>query len=106
MKIKFIGLGIGNDYQAKVKVFCDNELIYDSFTYNGEINVPLKKNRIYKIKAWFINEYAEFCIIGRNLCVLFFDHSVLDDNSVTFFLLDEYYNLPIEKGVISLWQKI
>ncbi len=107
--IKFLNVGIGKLYQVNVKIYDKNNcIIFDGTTFNGELFVKLKQNSIYKLVATFFNEKicTSFYTTCENKIILWFEHSIIPDvETVTFLLTDYYYNLPIEKGEIILWQK-
>ena len=110
--IKYYGLGIDNKYQASVIIYdSSNKEVYRGNTYNGLLNICLKKNNIYRLEAVFMGEHISTNIyIGNNNCYSFrFKNSMLDDaenRNVTFLLTDYYYdNLVIERGEIILWQR-
>ena len=100
--LKFIGAGYNNKYQVKVKIFFKNKKIFEGITYNGEIDADLIENNIYKIEAHFLNEVINTYLYVTKKCkyVFIFKHSIID-NTVTISLVDFYYNLPIEKGVMT-----
>lgn len=111
VKIKFNGLGYGYQYQADVFIYDNDNLIYDDKTYNGEINICLKQNKLYKIETYFLNEkLIKYIYIKDCDCyILNFNHSILNisSNLITFLLTDYHYdNLPIERGEIILWPKM
>lgn len=108
MIIKFAGLGIGCDFQAYVRVFDGKKMVFEGFTKNGEVYVPLKKNKAYRIWAQFLDEVINTSIYNDGpSCRLFFEHSVfepsLEPETITFLLRDFYYDIPIERGEIILW---
>jgi hypothetical protein len=108
MKIKFAGLGIENEYQAYVKVYDGDELVFEGFTVNGEVCLHLKKNKVYRVWAKFFDEVINTSIYTSDCdYVLFFEHSILEPplepQTVTFLLRDFYYDIPIERGEIILW---
>ena len=100
--LKFIGTGYNNKYQAKIKIFFKNKKIFEGITYNGEIQVELKENNIYKIEARIFNETIKTYLYVSKKCkyVFLFTHSLIT-NTVTISLVDFYYNLPIEKGEMT-----
>ena len=107
--LKFVGTGIEKKYQAHIKIYCNNKKIIDSKTYNGEICLLLEKNKIYRLKATFLNEVINTNFYTNSNFYLFRFNSGLFNNSIvrtiTLSLKDYYYNIPIEKGKIILWQK-
>ena len=108
--LKFIGTGLDNKYQACVNIYdtCNN-LIYKNKTYNGTLNVCLKNNTLYKIKADLCSEQLNTFFYVTNNCdkyVFIFNRCILNNNTpklktITFLLNDaNYFNLPIEKGLM------
>ena len=107
IKIKFIGIGINDNNQAKVIIYDSiGNIIYEGLTYNGELCINLFKNTTYKICALFYNERI-VRYIYTNTCeyIFMFNHSTVSRRTITFLLKDYYYNLPIERGKIILWQR-
>lgn len=110
MKVKliFLGLGIKNNYQANILIYDSfGNLIYSGQTYNGMLNICLNKNGLYRLKAYINNdEIDKYLYINNNKYIFCFNRSLLYlNNSITLLLTDYYYNLPIEKGELILWQK-
>ena len=108
IKLIFSGVGINNLYQANVKIYDENnKLIFNGQTYNGKLEIYLKENKLYKVESEFINEKIFKCIYVFNTYtyVFYFKNSVLENRTITLLLTDYYYNLPVEKGEIILWQK-
>ena len=106
--LKFYGLGYNSSFQAFVRVYDDmNNLVYEGMTYNGKLNLDLYKGRYYKIVAEFLKEtLIRFIYIGFLKTYIFiFDHAMVNNGSITFLLTDYYYNLPIERGELILWQR-
>ncbi len=106
--LKFYGLGYNSSFQAFVRVYDNmNNLIYEGLTYDGILNIYLKIGATYKVVATFLNEtLIKGLYINRNDTYIFmFEHSMLKNNSITFLLTDYYYNLPIERGELLLWQR-
>ena len=103
---KFYGLGYDNYYQACVYIYDSfNNLVYSGQTYNGKLEVCLKANARYKVVATFFGEVLVRYICG-NLCsyIFIFNHAILQNQSITFILTDYFYNLPIGRGELLLWQ--
>ena len=102
IKLKFIGIGYNDKYQANISIYYDNKLIYDCITYNGILEVEVDRNNIYRIEAEFLNERINTSIIA-NRCeyVFIFNHILYNRRTITFLLTDYYYNLPIEKGELN-----
>ena len=70
-------------------------------TYNGYIDLVLEKNTIYKLIACFHGQrICRVIYVNSNLYVF----SFIRNRTITFTLRDYYYNLPIERGTIVLWQ--
>lgn len=105
--LKFIGAGYSDKYQVKVKIYCNNKKIFEGITYNGIIKVDLKENQIYKIKAYFLNEKINTYLYVTKKCkyTFIFTHAIYNPRTITISLVDLYYNLPIERGEIILWQR-
>lgn len=105
VKLKFKGLGIYNEMQAMVKVW-NKSVCFEKVTYNGEIELELKSNSIYHLRAvgcsGCIN--IDFYVDNKNSNYIFyFPRCFL--RKITFQLRDKYYpNLSIEKGELLLWQ--
>lgn len=106
IKLKFIGLGINNNYQAKIKIYDNNNcLIIDDYTYNGQLVVNVKHNKVYRLEARFYNEVIITSIYSNKYEYCYIFNHALYVPRVTLSLIDYYYNLPIEKGEIILWQR-
>ena len=112
-KIRFLNVGYNDSYQVKLKIYdSNNKLVFSGTTYNGEITILLKKNKVYRLEAYFLNEKicTSFYTSNEYNLLFFFNHSIINQpditiHTVTFLLTDYYYNLPIEKGEILLWQR-
>lgn len=106
--IKFLNVGYNNNYQVYVKIYDEfNNIIFNDWTYNGEINLYLNNNKIYKIEANFLNErIKQYFYTNKRNYIFLFKHSFLSNRirTITFSLKDYYYNLPIMKGEIILWK--
>lgn len=100
--IKFIGSGIGNYYQTKVKIYEKDILVFDGKTKNGYLKVCLKPNHVYYVKA---GNYSNAIYTNVNYLELYPNCSNVNRRIITFHLSDYFYNLPIMKGEINLWQK-
>ena len=111
IKIKILGLGYNDYYQASILIYdTNNNLIINKKTYNGIIEVELKKDNLYKLVIQAPNEIKENNIyIGNNNYYCFFLKSNLiniNNQTITFQLTDYFYdNLKIERGEIILWPK-
>lgn len=105
--LKFIGAGYNDKYQVKVKIYCNNKKIFEGITYNGIIKVDLKEGNIYKVKAYFLNEKINTYLYVTKKCkyTFIFTHAIYNPRTITISLVDLYYNLPIERGEIILWQR-
>jgi hypothetical protein len=105
IKFKFIGLGINNDSQANIKIYHKDNLIVNNKTYNGCLLIDLIPNKIYKLVATFYNEkIITYFYSNKNQYCYIFNHAIYVP-VITLSLKDYYYNLPIEKGEVILWQK-
>lgn len=102
VNIRFIGLGINDNYQALVKIYdSNNNIVFDSITYNGKINVVLNKYCTYKLDVHFFTEFiTTYMYITKCNYIFIFNHSIYNKRTITFSLRDYYYNLPIERGKI------
>ena len=107
VKLKFYGLGYNEYFQATICIYDDNKLIYEGQTYNGLLCICLGQNKKYKIIATTLNEVLEkYLYIGNmDIYYFFFNRSIISNRTVTFALKDYYYNLPIERGKLILWQR-
>ena len=109
IKIKFMGLGLGNNCQAHVIIYSDCfNVVYEGDTYNGMVMVPLSTNRAYKLIATSFGEYISVVFyVDSDKCEykFIFDRGINNnENNITFLLTDyNYDNLPIEKGELMLW---
>lgn len=111
IKLKFYGLGIGNNYQADIKIY-DNygNLVYDGQTYNGCLIICLEECKRYKLIANSCGDIINVCfyVYNNDIYNFFFNRSYINrnSNSITLILTDYYYkNLPIEEGELILWQR-
>ena len=107
INIKFYGLGFGNINQAYVTIYDNNKKIFEGKTYNNKINVCLEKNKIYKINAKTDKEtLKDYFYVGKeNKYYFTFQNIIYTNNrSITFILQDYFYNLPIERGELIVWQ--
>ena len=107
VKLKFYGLGYNEYFQATICIYDDNKLIYDGQTYNGLLCICLGQNKKYKIIAKSLNEALIRYIYVDNIdnYYFFFNRSLINTMPITFTLKDYYYNLPIERGELILWQR-
>ena len=108
--LNFLGLGYNNINQADVLIYDEfNNLVYNKKTYNNKLNICLKKNKVYRVVAFSLNDRISTTIyINNNNYCFRFNRSIINENSdsITFLLTDYYYdNLPIERGEIILWQR-
>ena len=101
--IKFI------DYINKifVTIYDGNKIVYQGYTCNNKINLNLKSCKAYRIVAnSFYGTFNSSFYVNVNNIIYFSINPNVNNNSVTFYLTDYYYdNLPIERGEIILWQK-
>ena len=108
--LRFVGLGYKNINQACVYVYdLNNNLVIKKNSYNGYIKVCLKTNNIYRVYVCSQNEVINKCFYVNNYnnnYVFAFNRSIINNNNkvYTFLLKDYYYNLPIERGYLYLWQ--
>ena len=110
--IKYVGAGYQDYFQPYIEIYNKyNECIYSGYTYNGKITVCLKIGTYYKIKA-FLNGQIINNVFYTNYYqksysfVLTHTLKRQNQNNITFLLTDKnYFNLPISKGELILWQK-
>ena len=106
----FIGLGYNNINQSCIKIYdSKNNLIISKMSYNGCIKVCLRINQVYRVYTSSYNEVInKYFYVNNNTNYIFaFNRSFINyrNNNITFLLTDYYYNMPIEKGKLILWQK-
>ena len=103
----FNGLGYYKYCQANILLYDNlNNLIYNGQTYNGKLKLKVEKNTIYKMIAYIDNEMIEKYIYTINNKYCFsFNRNIIKYNPITFILTDYYYNLPIERGELIIWQR-
>ena len=104
--LRFLGTGINNYYQVNVRIYdSNNNLVYCGKSYNGVVNLYLKKNCVYLIKARLLNTelITTFIVLNNKEIIFNMCNKVSNNNPITFLLTDyNYRNLPIMKGVIIL----
>lgn len=105
VKLKFIGAGYNDKYQAYVKVFDNKNIIYEGYTNNSYLEICLQERKCYKVIAQLCNRYInKSFLVTKTYDDYIFSFPIL--KKVTFLLTDYYYeNLPIQKGELYLWQK-
>ena len=101
--LKFIGLGMFDNYQANINIYDDsNNLIYQGRTYNGELHINLECNQAYRLIVYnySIGIVTSFYVLrGKNKYTFLFNEKINKTETITFLLRDANYdNLPIEKG--------
>ena len=105
IKIKIIGLGIGDKAQGFVKISHNGILLVEDKTYNGEVVVCLRENEAYDLDIYSLqgNRHIYFYVDQKRECFVF---CLFLLRKITYQLTDaNYYNLPIEKGELLLWTK-
>ena len=113
--LRFIGTGVGNKCQAYTRVYdkC-GKIIFEGKTYDGYLTLYLEKNAVYRlfalsygdavINVFYVNNSDEKYIFYFRRSLRKYDNPY--PKPITFLLSDvNYYNLPIEKGEMVLWQK-
>lgn len=105
IKLRFIGTGINDFYQARVKIYDKNHnLLKDRYTYNGIIYFTAHNKEIYNITVNFINIIINIPLYINNKYKYEFylsNNRRTEFNLITFLLTDSnYLNLPIKKGEI------
>lgn len=90
---------------SNIKIYDGNNIVCDRIC-NGYILFKGKINKIYKIVI--TSKYGciiSSFIVNKNLNTIIYSFNQNSHKIVTFKLYDSNYeNLPIEKGVIKLWQ--
>lgn len=106
IKLKFFGLGIKDIMQAHVTIKNNNKVVFDGYTYNGEVDICLNKYCAYKLYAYSFGEEItiNFYVDGRCNYYFYFPRSILN-RIITFRLIDLNYNMMIERGNLILWEK-
>ena len=108
LEIICLETGYKNYNQADIRIYDNNDiLICNKKTYNGKTNILLNKNKYYKIYAKLNNNkiFLYYKIVNNKLIIPFCNNKIKQNNVITLQLTDYYYNMPIEKGLITLWQK-
>ena len=101
----FSGITDNPCYQAYVNIYDGNKLIYSCYTINGRLSLILKVNRAYRIQARLLTSSLNTSFyVSNNTCELHFNFYSCLSRNIIFTLRDYFYNLPIERGVITLWQ--
>lgn len=77
--------------------------IYNNKITNNEIEICLEENNSYLVIARVKNRVLKrvICIDKKTNKFIFSFYIRI----ITFLLKDYYYNLPIKKGELILWQK-
>lgn len=113
VELIFNGLGYNDILQACVNIYdLNGNVIATKKTYNGKINLCLENNCLYKLiaksnigiikKSFYVMNNCDKYIFSFNNCIIYLKRSKI----ITFLLTDKNYkNLPIMKGMITLWQK-
>lgn len=97
---KFIGYN-----PIYIKVLDNNHnIIYNEKTCSGRINLCLEKNKAYTLIARSKNRILKrvFLVDDKTNKFIF---SFYNYRKITFLLRDYFYNLPIKRGKLILWQK-
>ena len=108
VEINCLGTGYKNYNQAYIKIYnkC-NKLIRSQKTFNGRVSIFLNKDEYYKIYSSLNNttKFVYFKVNNNKLNISFYNNYISYNHNITLYLTDYYYNMPIEKGFITLWQK-
>ena len=103
--MRFLGIGNNSRYQVNVTIYDNNcNIVCSGRTKNGVLEVNLTRTQVYKLEATFLNEKIWIPFIPQDKLLFRLQNNNIVHN-VTLLLSDYYYNLPIEKGEITLWQK-
>ena len=99
--MKSIKIIVLNKCKFYLKIFNNNDLLFDNYICNGD-SICLEENNFYRINIYsdntsfntsiYVNDKTNYFIFNLN-------------RRVTFLLQDDYYDMPLEKGDILLWQK-
>lgn len=102
--LKFYGLGYKNYNQAKVKIYDNNNLVFDGMTYNSELSLYLEKYKVYRIIAEANGLLLATSFYVGEQKIYLFSFNII--KTITFILTDSnYQNLRIERGELLLWQR-
>ncbi len=106
--LNIIGLGIYEYYQADIDIYDDDNLVYRGKTYNGKLYINLVEGNVYKLVATTYNNklISSFYVLkGQNEYRFILNNLTKKIRTITFHLKDaNYYNLPIQKGMITFVQ--
>lgn len=106
--IKKISLIFEEAYPLYIKIYNpDNKLIYDNIVNNGKLLLYLNECLAYRIivispvvilkTSFYVNHCNKYYFKMNNNSL---------ERTITFLLTDaNYNNLPIERGVMYLWQR-
>ena len=99
--IKIIGMGYFDNYQATIDIYnSNNNLVISKKTINGECVVFLNKNQVYKINiSSFRGNMIYYIFTNQSTFIFSYIYKKI------FILIDQFYDLPIMKGEITLWMK-
>ena len=88
-----------------IKILDNNHnTIYNEKTCSGRITICLEKNKAYTLIARSNNRIIRKAFLVDNKTNKFV-FSFYNYRRITFLLRDYFYNLPIKKGELILWQK-
>lgn len=88
-----------------IKILDNNHnTIYNEKIYNNRIKLCLEKNKAYTLIARSNNRILKrvFLVDDKTNKFIF---SFYNYRKITFLLRDYFYNLPIKRGKLILWQK-
>ena len=98
IKLVFTPLGYNSFNQLDISIYEGYNRIFEGRTYNNEIELCLEENNVYIIKSRLINA----CFYVNDNDIYYF--SLYNNKPINFILRDSYYNYPIERGELILWQ--
>ena len=104
----FNGLGYYKYCQANILLYDNlNNLVYSGQTFNSRIKIKVRNKKIYRMIAKVDYEIIDtYLYVNSNDKYCFsFKRSIIKYNPITFILTDYYYNLPIERGKLIIWQR-
>ena len=97
--------GYNNYNQACIKIIDKNDkIVFNDKTYNGRVSICLNENEYYKCFV-MLNNRSMFLYFKPSNKQIVINNNISCEHIITLYLTDYYYNMPIEKGSIILWQK-
>lgn len=98
--MKKVRLKFFNADKVKIKILDHDYIVYEGLICN-EVKLFLEEYKVYKIIAIFNNtKLVTSFYVNDN-----YNYYFTFNRIIIFLLRDFYYNLPIERGELTLWQK-